>query len=245
MLDGNVARVLARLGAFAATCARRFAGQLLAKKQQILTRAAQPPAIGTKRSWNSAKRFARRNPALRTARSFAWCRAQARPHAMQFPPRTRSAPRSTSKSPPPFFAIPTVAPFSSKIPVRTTTCSSRACGNSPLSRCRNPRQELEAHLRATLGTNGVHPLEALPEARHGVTFRNITLLPFLVPVSKLPGKRSAQSSRVLPAQPACPLPISSATRKIAAYLGLALVCESATENGTYPVALHSVAAACV
>ncbi|MGH9561405.1 MAG: hypothetical protein ACRD3S_08115, partial [Terracidiphilus sp.] len=52
---------------------------------------------------------------------------------------------------------------------------------------RHPRAELEKHLRATLALNGTpitfHPL---PAARHGVTFRNVTLLPFLVQLPYLP-----------------------------------------------------------
>ena len=41
-------------------------------------------------------------------------------------------------------------------------------------------------------------LEPLPAARHGVTFRNITLLPFLARVADLPRR---PRTRVLAAQP--------------------------------------------
>jgi A/G-specific adenine glycosylase len=72
--------------------------------------------------------------------------------------------------------------------------------------------ELQEHLQATLGV-GVSSLERLTAARHGVTFRNITLLPFLAPVLHLP-KRAR--TRILPLNRVGGLPVSSATRKIAA-----------------------------
>ena len=56
-------------------------------------------------------------------------------------------------------------------------------------------------------------LEALPAARHGVTFRNITLLPFLARTKQLP---TLPRTRILPLKKPRQLPISSATRKIAA-----------------------------
>lgn len=56
-------------------------------------------------------------------------------------------------------------------------------------------------------------MEALPSARHGVTFRNITLLPFLARVAKLPKIRRA---RIIPLKNLNDIAISSATRKLAA-----------------------------
>jgi A/G-specific adenine glycosylase len=78
---------------------------------------------------------------------------------------------------------------------------------------RNARSELTRHLRSTLGMNGIE-LKALPEARHGVTFRNVTLLPFLASVEQLPANASARG-RILPLEKIAQVPISSATRKIA------------------------------
>jgi A/G-specific adenine glycosylase len=77
---------------------------------------------------------------------------------------------------------------------------------------RHARTELEAHLRATLAIKEIS-LEELPTARHGVTFRNITLLPFLANVPKLP---KLPRTQILPLKNLGKLPISSATRKIAA-----------------------------
>jgi len=77
---------------------------------------------------------------------------------------------------------------------------------------RHAKIELEAHLRATLSITEIS-LDELPAARHGVTFRNITLLPFLANVSELP---KLPRTKVLPLKNLAKLPISSATRKIAA-----------------------------
>jgi hypothetical protein len=78
----------------------------------------------------------------------------------------------------------------------------------------HPQVELEAHVRATLGIDSL-TLTELPAARHGVTFRNITLLPFLAHVKKLP---KLPRTRILSLENLSRVPISNATRKIAASL---------------------------
>jgi A/G-specific adenine glycosylase len=77
---------------------------------------------------------------------------------------------------------------------------------------RHAKAELEAHLGKTLSITGIS-LEELPTARHGVTFRNITLLPFLANVRELP---KLPRTKILALKNLSKLPISSATRKIAA-----------------------------
>ncbi|HXN19113.1 MAG TPA: A/G-specific adenine glycosylase [Candidatus Binatus sp.] len=84
---------------------------------------------------------------------------------------------------------------------------------------RHPKNELEAHLRSTLGIAGI-ALQPLPVARHGVTFRNITLLPFLAHVEQLP---KLPRTRILSLENLSHVPISNATRKIAASLGKVLM----------------------
>jgi A/G-specific adenine glycosylase len=74
------------------------------------------------------------------------------------------------------------------------------------------KHELEKHLSETLAITKIS-LEELPTARHGVTFRNITLLPFLANVPELP---KLPRTRILSLKNVSKLPISSATRKIAA-----------------------------
>ena len=72
--------------------------------------------------------------------------------------------------------------------------------------------ELARHVSDTLGIE-VASLEPLAAARHGVTFRNITLLPFLAAVRQLPKR---PRTRIVPLRRVGSLPVSSATRKIAA-----------------------------
>jgi A/G-specific adenine glycosylase len=76
-----------------------------------------------------------------------------------------------------------------------------------------PKESLAAHLHSISATNGTLTLEALPAVRHGVTFRNIALLPFLAYVPELP---KLPRTRIIPLDDISKLPISSATRKIAA-----------------------------
>ncbi len=79
---------------------------------------------------------------------------------------------------------------------------------------RHAEEELAAHLQDVLKIDAASlRLEALPSARHGVTFRNITLLPFLARVRRLPKR---PRTRVLPLSRLARLPVSSATHKIAA-----------------------------
>jgi A/G-specific adenine glycosylase len=76
---------------------------------------------------------------------------------------------------------------------------------------RQARAGLARHVAATLGIK-LPSLEALPRARHGVTFRNVALLPFLARVVRLP---SRARTRIVSLDHIGRLPISSATRKIA------------------------------
>jgi A/G-specific adenine glycosylase len=79
---------------------------------------------------------------------------------------------------------------------------------------RHAETELAAHVREILQLSGAPlRLQPLPSARHGVTFRNITLLPFLAGVAELP---ELPRTRVLALSRLAEIPVSSATRKIAA-----------------------------
>jgi len=76
----------------------------------------------------------------------------------------------------------------------------------------NVARRLARHLEQTLGISA-SPLEPLATAKHAVTFRDIRLVPFLVRVPRLP---AAPGARTLPIAEIDRLPVSSATRKIAA-----------------------------
>jgi len=74
------------------------------------------------------------------------------------------------------------------------------------------RTELEKYFAESLGLKDLR-FEELPAARHGVTFRNITLLPFLARVKQLP---KPPRSCALSLSNLVSLPVSSATKKLAA-----------------------------
>jgi adenine-specific DNA glycosylase len=76
------------------------------------------------------------------------------------------------------------------------------------------QKELADHLEQTLGVE-LSALEQLPTARHAVTYRNVALLPFLARVAKLP---KVARTRILTLGKLGSVPVSSATRKIAAAL---------------------------
>jgi ADP-ribose pyrophosphatase YjhB (NUDIX family) len=78
---------------------------------------------------------------------------------------------------------------------------------------------LTCHLRESLGLASGQP-HALPAARHTVTYRAITLLPYLLPLAALPdtlanGASAAMEIACVPLVEVQRLPASSATRKIA------------------------------
>ena len=77
---------------------------------------------------------------------------------------------------------------------------------------RDAAKELAAHLEQSLDVE-LTGLHELPAAKHGVTFRNISLLPFLAELPELP---SVARSRAIELESLNRIPISSATRKIAA-----------------------------
>ena len=79
---------------------------------------------------------------------------------------------------------------------------------------RNAASDLRAHLEGSLlrGHKFSAPLERLPEVRHSVTYRSITLLPFRINLKKLP---QLSGAKVLPLSDLSSVPISNLTRKIA------------------------------
>jgi A/G-specific adenine glycosylase len=79
------------------------------------------------------------------------------------------------------------------------------------------REDAAAELRIFLadvlpGKNGAFRLEPLTKVRHAVTYRNITVLPFRIAVAKLPRVSGAKNIRL---EELSTLPISNLTRKIA------------------------------
>jgi A/G-specific adenine glycosylase len=222
VLDGNVARVLARLGAVRGDLRAPRRWRHLADTAQDLL---APQAPG---DWNQALMelgetvCAPRNPRCGACPISRWCRACTLGLTREIPaPRAKPAPVSIRVA-----AAILRDPRGRTILVRDPGAHddvlfSRMWQFPAVEVACQPKAELEKHLRATLAIDPADfDLKALPAARHGVTFRNITLLPFLACVLRLPER---PRTRILPLDRLSRLPVSSATHKIAAAIASALL----------------------
>jgi A/G-specific adenine glycosylase len=216
VLDGNVARILARLGAVRGDLRRDGRWQRLGKMaQQLLARDAPG-------DWNQALMelgetvCTPRTPRCTECPAWRWCRARALGLAEGIPAPRRKPATVRMKVAAAILRDPRGRTLLVQDPgAHDGVLFSRMWQFPAVAVSRDAETELAAHLRATLGVdcaNGVS-LEALRAARHGVTFRNITLLPFLARVAKLP---SLPRTRIVAFDRITQLPISSATRKVAA-----------------------------
>ena len=215
VLDGNVARVLARLGA--------VRGDLRAPRRwrRLSDMAQQLLAVASPGDWNQALMelgetiCTPQSPRCSACRIARFCRARARNLTGQIP-----APRRKRKAVNIQIAAAILRdPRGRTLLVRDPGAHdgvlfSRMWQFPAVEVAREPKAELARHLCKTLRLDSttLH-LETLPAARHGVTFRNITLLPFLARVARLP---QGPRTRALSLDRLAQLPISSATRKIAA-----------------------------
>jgi A/G-specific adenine glycosylase len=215
VLDGNVARVLARLGAVRGDPRAPRAWRSLSQTaQQLLAREAAS-------DWNQALMelgetiCTPQSPQCAACPISRWCEAHSQALVNEIPaPRTKRA-AVNIKIAAGILRDPQNHTLLVKDPgAHDRVLFSRMWQFPAIEVKRNARSELARYLRATLGVNGI-TLEALPEARHSVTFRNVTLLPFLARVEQLPANGGTRS-RELPLESIARVPISSATRKIAA-----------------------------
>jgi A/G-specific adenine glycosylase len=215
VLDGNVARVLARLGAIRGDLRATRRWQTLAAMAQHLL-ASQSPG-----DWNQAlmelgeTTCTPQSPRCAACPVSRWCRARAFGLTQKIPtPRRKPAVVKVRIA-----AAILRDPCGRTILVRDPGAHddvlfSRMWQFPAVEVAGDPQAELAEHVRATLKLNGASlEFEALPAARHGVTFRNITLLPFLARVPQLP---KLARTRILPIARLRLLPVSSATHKIAA-----------------------------
>ncbi len=221
VLDGNVARVLARVFAIRGDLRipRRWR-QLTATADRLLSHA-------TPGDWNQALMelgetvCAPQNPRCAECPIATHCRARARNLTRKIPVPRRKLKVIRVRIAAAILRDPRGRTLLVRDPgAHDHALFSRMWQFPAVEVSRHPRVELANHLRATLDLDGAPgSLRALPTARHGVTFRNITLLPFLMQLPRLP---KLPRSRVLPLDQVYRLPISSATRKIAAACGTAM-----------------------
>jgi A/G-specific adenine glycosylase len=216
VLDGNVARVLARLQAIRGDLRADGRWQNLSKTAQVLL------ARNAAGDWNQALMelgetvCTPQSPRCGECPVSRWCHARELGLTDQIPAARRKPAAVRMKIAAAILHDPRGRTLLVKDPgAHDQVLFSRMWQFPAVAVARNAERELAAHLRATLGldyTNGAS-LEALPTANHTVTFRNITLLPFLARVPALPRK---PRTRIIAVEKLLQIPVSSATRKIAA-----------------------------
>jgi A/G-specific adenine glycosylase len=212
VLDGNVARVLARLGAVRGDLrAPRRWESLAAAAQQLL--ASEAPG-----DWNQALMelgetiCAPQTPRCHACPVSCACRAYAQGVVDQIPAPRRKRAAVQVKIAAAILLDPRGRTLLVEDPgAHDDVLFSRLWQFPAVEVAHHARAELKKHLRATLRIKAPS-LEALAQARHGVTYRNILLLPFLARVPRLPKR---PRTRMIPLGSLARLPISSATRKLA------------------------------
>jgi A/G-specific adenine glycosylase len=228
VLDGNVARVLARLAA--------LRGELrkLARWKQLETAAQQLLAERARGDWNQAMMelgatvCTPQVPACGQCPVAKFCRARALNLQEQIPAtRKKRSPEVVQLA-----AAVLLDTRGRTLLVRPEASSddglfSRMWQFPAVRLVRRDRAEtaLRRHLRQQLGIE-ISRCLGLPAVRHTVTYRRVSVLPFLVPTESLPetaadntrmrdaGYESEQRSRLPLTEVEC-WPTSSATRKIA------------------------------
>ena len=212
VLDGNVARVLARLDA--------VRGDLRAPKtwKRLATRAQALLAIESSGDWNQAMMelgetvCTPKTPHCGECPVRDWCESRERGLVDEIPaPRKKRATVYQRIA-----AAVLIDPRRQTLLVRDPGAHdhvlfSRMWQFPAIEASKNGSTELARHLRERYSFEAAE-FEELAEAKHGVTFRNITLSPYLLRVNALP---EIPRSRQLPLERIARVPLSSATRKIA------------------------------
>jgi A/G-specific adenine glycosylase len=214
VLDGNVARVLARIGAVRGDLrAPSMWRELDASAQDLLARRAPG-------DWNQAMMelgatvCTPKSPRCAECPLEKWCRARKLGIAEDLPSPRKKRPTVDV----------TLAAAVLLDPLGRTLLVRQPDGNGALfSRMwqfpavettgTDSRARLAAHVREKFGLAMNGNITPLENARHTVTFRNIRLEPYLVRVDCLP---RVPGARIVPLNQIRRLPISNATQKIAA-----------------------------
>ena len=210
VLDGNVARVLVRLGGTRGEVREPRLWKRLTEAAGSLL-AAEAPG-----DWNQAMMelgatvCTPRSPACESCPVEKWCRARKLGIANSLP-TARRKPKSVRVA---LAATVLLDPAGRTLLLRDQdggALFSRLWQFPAIAAGRNPRRRLSEHLEHSLGIPTAK-IEPLARARHTVTFREVHLLPFLVRVEQLPALPGAQMPLLAELDR---LPVSNATRKIA------------------------------
>jgi A/G-specific adenine glycosylase len=211
VLDGNVARVLVRLAARSGEVREPQLWKLLGEAAGSVL-AAEAPG-----DWNQAVMelgatvCTPRSPRCEECPVAAWCRARELGIADSLPTARRKAkPVRVTLA-----ATVLLDPAGRTLLLRDEdggALFSRLWQFPAVAAGRSPRTMLPGHLERSLGVAATK-IEPLATARHTVTYREVRLLPFLARVERLPALPGARTPLLAELDR---LPISSATRKIAA-----------------------------
>jgi A/G-specific adenine glycosylase len=223
VLDGNVARVLARLGAIRGDLRESPRWQSLQKSAGELL---DPKSPG---DWNQAMMelgamvCTPRAPQCLLCPVAKVCRARQQGDAESFPEKRKK--REAVQ-----IVLAAAVFFTSRGQTLLLPPPHRKTENKPaaddvatlVSRMWHfptvaVRKDAPAELRNFLADalspgNGALHLEPLAKVRHAVTYRNVTILPFRIAVAKIPRIRGTKSIRL---EDFSTLPVSNLTRKIA------------------------------
>lgn len=223
VLDGNVARVLARLGAIRGDLRESRRWQSL---QRTAGELLDPRSPG---DWNQAMMelgamvCTPRAPQCLVCPAAKFCRARQLGDPQSFPEKQNKCeavqivlaaavlytPRGqTLLLPPPRKKIEN-KPAADDV----ATLVSRMWHFPTVAIRKDALAELRTFLRNSLPvSNGEHHLEPLAKVRHAVTYRNVTVLPYRIAVAQIPRIRGAKSIRL---EDFAKVPVSNLTRKIA------------------------------
>jgi A/G-specific adenine glycosylase len=224
VLDGNVARVLARLGALRGDLRESRRWQSLQKTASGLLDRKSPG------DWNQAMMelgamvCTPRAPQCLLCPVKNFCRARKSGDPESFPEKKKKrdparivlaaavlfAPRGeTLLLPPPPRRRENQRPAADDV----ATLFSRMWHFPTIAIRKDPLDELKNYLaNSVFAGNGALRLEPLAKVRHAVTYRSVTVLPFRIAVAKLPRIRGSKNIRL---EEFSSLPVSNLTRKIA------------------------------
>jgi A/G-specific adenine glycosylase len=234
VLDGNVARVLARLGAIRGDLRESRRWQALQKTADVLLDAKFPG------DWNQAMMelgamvCTPRSPQCLVCPVAKFCRARQSGEPESFPEKRKkreavqivlaAAVFSTSRGQTLLLPPPQQKTENKPAADDVATLVSRMWHFPTIAIRKDALVELRGFLTDLLpNANGVLSLEPLAQVRHAVTYRNVTVLPFRIAIAQIPRIRGAKT---IPLKEFATLPVSNLTRKIAR----AALADSASTN---------------
>jgi A/G-specific adenine glycosylase len=223
VLDGNVARVLARLGAIRGDLRESRRWQSLQKTAGELF---DPKSPG---DWNQAMMelgamvCTPRAPQCLLCPVARFCRARQLGDPESFPEKRKkreavqivlaAAVLSTPRGQTLLLSPPRKKIKNKPAADDVATLASRMWHFPTIAIRKDALTELRVFLADVLPSeNGALHLEPLAKVRHAVTYRNVTVLPFRIAIAKMPRIRGAKSIRL---EDFSTLPVSNLTRKIA------------------------------